>query len=105
MKILQIHKPSQDCNTVNPEHVQLDFTPTWCVMTERTKPGESPEEFLERKSEYIRRMNEQKGMNIEGIYLYAIQGMFQLIVSPDDAAREMCYYVRFDYIRPKPQWT
>ena len=101
MKILQVNKPIQDAYTVNPEHVQDGWVPTWCVMTERTKSGEGPEEFLERKSEYIRRMNEQRGMNIEGIYLYAIQGMFQLIVSPDEAAREMCYYVRFDYIRPR----
>ena len=99
MKILQVNKPIQYVNTLNPEHVQDGWVPTWCVMTERTKLGEGPEEFLARKSEYIRRMNEQRGMNIEGIYLYAIQGMLQGIHGRTE--KEMCYYIRFDYIKPR----
>jgi len=101
LKVLQVHKPLQDSNTVNPEHVQGSYVPHWCVFTERTKIGETPNQFLDRKLEYIKFMNEKKGKNIEGLYLYEITGMLQGIVIKDSFEKEMCYYILYDYIKPK----
>lgn len=101
MKILQVNKPMQVFNSDNPEYPQGNqgFIPTWTVMTERTRIGESVAQFLKKKEAYIEFINKTKGLNIEGIYLYAIQGMIQGIVGRKD--KEMCYYIRYDYIKPK----
>lgn len=88
MKVIKVDKPSG---------------PGWCVRTDRTKSNESIKEWLIRKEKEIDHYNKTKNAGIEGIYLYTIQGMFQEFYVPSQFSnrRDMCYYIRYDYIKSK----
>lgn len=107
MKILKINTPIQDCNTVNPEHPQYSFNtkadgtkwhswswPNWCVRTEMFPHRLGGlEEFIRRKEEFC----QQKGL--EGIYLLEVKARLQS--GPNKNEKELIYYIRYDYIKPK----
>jgi hypothetical protein len=119
MKILLIHSPYQDDNTIisgspifNQEKEHTSFQeimngdminikhiiPTWTCITEtiREKDG-GFKQFMKNKETFT------KEHNLEGIYLYDIQALSQIIVSDTNPNQdpEIIYYIRFAYIKPK----
>lgn len=94
MKLIKVNTPLQHDTTLDKQCINGEY-PNWCVMTERAKLNETFDEWWNRKKDYMK--SNPKYKDVEGIYLYDIQPIGDIVGNPKAAG----LFIRYDYIKTK----
>lgn len=99
MKILFVNKPSQDATTKDPQ-IFDGVTHYWIVRSELMKIGETLQEWLVRKQEYITAECASRNVEVpEGIFFYDMQPVGDIVGAPGKSSM----IIRYQWIKKKTE--